>query len=507
MSAPRYVLHATVRVHNKPVGDCQVLAPHRLLVDRHHPVDLPLPTDVPFLVRAGWRSLTEVVFEAPDGTTTTLQADQSAVVEIGAVSVDLTLARQVALRRTAVGAWVTGLSWFVVVFAFSLFFGSEVAFERTVRCTPLGDLLGLTCPTAPDGGRPRGLDLELLERMLRKDYDGVDDADPKPPTEIPDFTTRYEENAFLPAGDAGQITERGGAEQVAASPRRQAESQEQAAAASKRASERKGTEQADAQGELTVADGQASEAEGEADDAKGMAPDGEEDDGASSAAGRAEEKKGWGVRDWLDAAPPEDKRVVDAFVQRAKRNVRIDPDDPAAIGLLAYYQYLQEDYVGAEKSFDRVIELEPELSGGYNNKALIYKRLGQYGKEEGLYRLALAMEPDEPTALNNLAVCLAHQGRYSEALAIMDKLERMTPNDPYTWLHRSKILAARGDDDQALVWLRKALQGSRKLDLMHHVEFRQDLWLDPAFARLRKDERLIHLLEEFYGADSPLAPR
>ncbi len=505
MSAPRYVLHATVRVHNKPVGDCQTRPPHRLLIDQHHPVDLPLPADVPFVVRAGWRSLTEVVFEAPDGSVTALRPEQSASVELGPVSVDLTLVRQVALRRTAVGAWVTGLSWFVVVFAFSLFFGSEVAFERTVRCTPLGDRLGLTCPSAPQGGGSRGFDLELLERMLRKDYDGVDAADPKAPSKIPEFVTRYEDRAFLPAGDEGPITERGGAEQVAASPRRQAEDGKQAAAASKRASERKGDAEDD--GGVVAEAGDASEAQGDAEDGAGMSPDGEDDDAPTTSSGRAEEKKGWGVRDWLDAAPPEDKRVVDASVQRAKRNVRIDPDDPAAIGLLAYYQYLQEDYVGAEKSFDRVIELEPEMSGGYNNKALIYKRLGQYGKEEGLYRLALAMDPDEPTALNNLAVCLAHQGRYSEALAIMDKLERLTPNDPYTWLHRSKILAARGDDDQSLAWLRKALQGSRKLDLMHHVEFRQDLRLDPAFARLRKDERLVHLLEEFYGADSPLAPR
>jgi tetratricopeptide (TPR) repeat protein len=151
-----------------------------------------------------------------------------------------------------------------------------------------------------------------------------------------------------------------------------------------------------------------------------------------------------------------------------------------------------------------VIELYPEMSGGYNNKALVYKRRGEYAKEEGLYRLALAIDPGDPTALNNLAVCLAHQGRFGEAMRVMDEVERQLPDDAYTWLHRAKILAAKGDDEAALAQLRRALDGIRKLDLMHHIEFRQDLRLDPAFVRLRKDERFFALLEEFYGSSSPV---
>jgi hypothetical protein len=43
------------------------------------------------------------------------------------------------------------------------------------------------------------------------------------------------------------------------------------------------------------------------------------------------------------------------------------------------------------------------------------------------------------------------------------------------------------------------------LDIMHHVEFRQDIRLDPAFERLRRDPRLLAMLVQYYGDDSPVS--
>ena len=170
--------------------------------------------------------------------------------------------------------------------------------------------------------------------------------------------------------------------------------------------------------------------------------------------------------------------------------------------MLSYYQYLAEDYEAAEETYDKYIELAPESSAGYNNKALIYKRRGEYDKEEGLYRVALALSPDDPVALNNLGVNLAHQGRYDEALAVMEKLPG-SPEDPYADLHRSKIYAEMGDADKALEYLERALEGMAELDTLHHIEFRQDIRLDPSFASLRQDPRFHAILVRYYGEDAP----
>jgi Tfp pilus assembly protein PilF len=139
-----------------------------------------------------------------------------------------------------------------------------------------------------------------------------------------------------------------------------------------------------------------------------------------------------------------------------------------------------------------------------NNKALIYKRLGQYGKEEGMYRLALALDPSDPTPMVNLALNLAHQGKFDDALRWMDRADRLDKTDPYHELHRAKIFAAKGDRAAALQWLDLALQRSQALDILHHIEFRQDIRVDPAFAELRRDAEFRAILKKFYGDDSPV---
>jgi len=225
---------------------------------------------------------------------------------------------------------------------------------------------------------------------------------------------------------------------------------------------------------------------------------------ASESEGRREEQQGWGLRDWLDAAAKVDREVIAEAERIARRRVTIDPDSPSALGALAYYQYLSEAYDEAEKTFDRFIEKEPEDPGGYNNKALVYKRRGEYVREEGLYRVALALDRGDVVAMNNLAVCLAHQGRFAEALALMKELETLDPDNPYADLHRAKIHAAMGSDEVALSYVARALSRMEDLDVMHHIEFRQDIRLDPVFSRMRGDGRFLALLLQYYGDDIPI---
>jgi len=167
-----------------------------------------------------------------------------------------------------------------------------------------------------------------------------------------------------------------------------------------------------------------------------------------------------------------------------------------------YYQYLAQDYGSCRKTYERFIELNPDEAAGYNNLALVYKRTGEYGKEEGYYRLALALDEKDEHALNNLAVNLAHQGRFAEALEIMKELETLDPGDAYADLHRSKIYAAMGNEAEALRFLEMSLQGMAALDTLHHIEFRQDIRVDPAFNLIRETPAFDDLLAQYYGEDA-----
>jgi Flp pilus assembly protein TadD len=449
------------------------------------------------LVRVAWQGdqRAEVAIgQGSDAVRATVRPGRRVVAEAGPWRVRVELVTSAAPVGHA-PAWGPPLAWLALVLLTSTAV-SQVGVAAQLACP----IAGVWCPAAPTSADPPGSTVEILARLLRKDYAG--DADqgfidaPTPPQDAPRHG-----DAFLPAGDDGPPTRPGGAAVTRDTPDRREAAGSAAprrAAADTAPTPTPPPAEADAPPAVAEADAPP----GDLDDA----PRAPADDGRAPSPGRAEEHLGWGVRDWLDASPAIDAAELARRAAPMTRRLAIDPDDPAALSALAYYRYLQEDWVEAERLWDRLIELDPSQSGPYNNKALVYKRTRQWAKEEALYRYALHLDPDAPTPMNNLAINLAHQGRFDEALQLLERLAHLQPGDAYTDFHRCKVYAARGDDDTALAYLRRALHGMGDMDTMHHIEFRADLRLDPALARLRRDPRFIAMLAAFYGADSPVAP-
>jgi len=215
---------------------------------------------------------------------------------------------------------------------------------------------------------------------------------------------------------------------------------------------------------------------------------------------------GWGFHDWLDVAEADSgasKEMTDRL-QLARDLMQIDPDQPFAILTVAYYAYLSENYELCRSLYARYIDLYPDDAAGWNNLALTYKRSGQYAEEERLYRRSLMLEPDNANTKNNLAVNLAHQGRFAEAEALMEGLNPSPSEQPYAELHRAKIAAQQGKLRKAQRHLKAAVSQAHTMDTFHHIEFRQDIRLDPSLAPLRDRRATRRLLEDVYGDDSPL---
>ena len=212
---------------------------------------------------------------------------------------------------------------------------------------------------------------------------------------------------------------------------------------------------------------------------------------------------GWGFHDWIEASSPETQEVV-RQLELARALMRLNPDEPYAILTVAYFAYLSENYTLCQDLYRRYTTLFPEDAAGWNNLALTYKRVGQYTEEERLYRRALALDPQNSNTQNNLAVNLAHQGRFHEAESLMDGLAPSPRERPYANLHRAKIAAAQGKDRKAVRFLRKALSDVDDMDTFHHIEFRQDIRLDPALGSLRKTRRVQRLLRDVYGEETPI---
>lgn len=355
-------------------------------------------------------------------------------------------------------------------------------------------------PDPNAGGAASGIQsAEYLARLLRNDVDGADEGVVEDRIERPEATREVpEKDLFMPAGSKGPVTKMGGAEDVAPEPVRTIVTDEPIPVTAKSSDTVT----------LDVPNATPIERPPGQDDPQDGAADGlevAETEPGKSIEAPAEDKEGWGFPAWYDEKDKAmDQFEIDLMLRAAQHRLRIDPNDPAALSILSYYQYLAQDYESAQKTYDKFIDLYPDDPAGYNNKALVYKRLQQYQKEESLYRVALSLSPNDVTAMNNLGVNLAHQGRHEEALAVMKELEGLDPDDPYADLHRSKILAEMGRDDDALAYLEKALHGMEGLDTLHHIEFRQDIRLDPSFEKLRDTYRFRAILDKYYGKDSPL---
>jgi len=485
-------LRVTVRFHGRVVGQ-SVHWPWSSPV-----VGVSLPEAVPGsdegLLRLRWLGRDRVEIEpvaplVPGGQVTLEQGWRWR--DGAAVDVDLDL---VPLQRAERGSRETG----------------DIAFLALVLLLMVAvgqlELLASMLAGSGGGGQPSTWEPtpEYIARLLSRDYDGAEEAAP-PLDERPEHD-KGAPSFYMPSGNTGPLDRVGGG-----------------AKKGDHVSRAQPAEDEDEDAADGLADGSEPKLQGTSPmlDQSGTPQDGVE--GAQGAAerpgqgdqGRGAEAKrpedpierfvGWGFKDWFDVKDSRADPLKEDFRRQlglVRQRLRIDPDDPWAINTLGYYAYLAENRDLGEESFQKMIAMYPDDVAGYNNLALVYKRAGEYVKEEALYRKALELDPTDEHVLNNLAVNLAHQKRYGEAEQIMAALEERSPDDPYADLHRAKIYAAQGKRREAYRYLERALDGSRDLDTMHHIEFRQDIRLDPAFSALRAEDRFARLLREAYGDDA-----
>ena len=331
---------------------------------------------------------------------------------------------------------------------------------------------------------------ELIARLLQQEFSGAEVgavAHVQRPRHV-----RPSNSFYLPAGSKGPMDRAGGGEAEAEIASRTPPSTDEGRAA--------------VSGEDALASREDT-ALSLAPSGKPMAPEDAQPDvvagGKQGLPPSVERFIGWGFHDWMDASNPEAAEVVEQL-SLARELMRLNPDEPYAILTVAYFAYLSENYTLCQDLYRRYTNLYPEDAAGWNNLALTYKRAGKYQQEERLYRVALGLEPGNANTQNNLAVNLAHQGRFDEAEGLMADLRTSPSERPYANLHRAKIAAAQGKDRQAYRFLKRALQDVDEMDTLHHIEFRQDIRLDPALARLRQKPRVQRLLDEVYGGDSPI---
>jgi len=95
---------------------------------------------------------------------------------------------------------------------------------------------------------------------------------------------------------------------------------------------------------------------------------------------------------------------------------RLAPTNVNPLLALGNLYFARDDVAAAERAFEQVRALEPDLPEAYNNLGLIYARQGNHKRAVAAFRRALELEPGIAAVEHNLALSLQALGQEDEAL-------------------------------------------------------------------------------------------
>jgi Flp pilus assembly protein TadD len=118
--------------------------------------------------------------------------------------------------------------------------------------------------------------------------------------------------------------------------------------------------------------------------------------------------------------------------------------------------FQQENYIEADKEFEKSLALNPEDPEAYNGLGRVALVQARHADAEGFFRKASELAPAEPVYHSNLGLVLQRLTRYADAEAEFERTVALNPNDPeaYNGLGRVALVQARHADAEG--FFRKA---------------------------------------------------
>ncbi|MFH1379399.1 MAG: tetratricopeptide repeat protein [bacterium] len=105
------------------------------------------------------------------------------------------------------------------------------------------------------------------------------------------------------------------------------------------------------------------------------------------------------------------------------------PDNSAVFEKLGWVYAKEKNWEDALKNYKKAVEINPQLSGGYNNLGNIYFTLGQRAYAMTYYTRALEIDPQLIDAQMNLGICYYYEGRLQESAECMKKVIELDPGN------------------------------------------------------------------------------
>ena len=166
----------------------------------------------------------------------------------------------------------------------------------------------------------------------------------------------------------------------------------------------------------------------------------------------------------------------------------------------------EKRYDEAMALFDRAIETNPHPDLLYS-RSMLAEKMGRLDILEADLKQILADDPDNATALNALGYTLADRTeRYEEAYKYISRAYELSPEDFYILDSMGWVLYRLGRLDEAVEYLRKALELRNDPEIAAHLgevlwvmgdkEAAREVW-DTALQATPKDDRLLKVIKRF----------
>jgi len=104
------------------------------------------------------------------------------------------------------------------------------------------------------------------------------------------------------------------------------------------------------------------------------------------------------------------------------------------------------------------LEQEPENTIALNMLAIVYRRAGDVGMAEQIYRYGIDSLPEDVSFLRNYRFLLNSQGRNAEAESISRSLANLDDRNPFNWVNAGRSALADGEYREAIKYFKNAIE-------------------------------------------------
>lgn len=178
----------------------------------------------------------------------------------------------------------------------------------------------------------------------------------------------------------------------------------------------------------------------------------------------------------------------DQALQEMRKAQQLDPLSLAINKDFAVALLYARDYDKALEQCRKTLEIEPHFGAMFTYIAQIYQLQGKYAEATAELEKAHAAAPEDAEITYALGQAYALMGKKGEALKISNELNQPGKQNMFMPKEVAYLYSLLGEKEQAVAILQKAAE--------NHYMSVAEVKMDPRLAELRKDARVVELLQK-----------